>query len=267
MSNILIQNLLADYGYEIVALPKADIKPLLLLRKEGDALTSMNSDVELLFQEDMTAIPLPATSLPAINGKQALKFNLEAGVDFLSGIFKATRLTNSEIKAAFADDEAINLVFSFENIQEEKINLLVLDNYISSANPLEDAFKSTMELLIRSELYIVTNVLKSNQFSVKIENAQSSKAELSAKVAKMMESKVNFKQENGNNFSIETKSEAPLVFAYKAVQILYNENKWYEFWKSEEADFRIKNQKGMVLKGIEDFPAIFLKTASGIADI
>src|ERR1700759_834145 len=39
----LLKNLLADYGYNVVALPKEDIKPLQLLCKDGDGVIALDA--------------------------------------------------------------------------------------------------------------------------------------------------------------------------------------------------------------------------------
>jgi hypothetical protein len=268
MSN-LIKNLLTEYGYEMVALPKADIAPLLLLRKEGDYLSSMHSNVELLFEEDIAALPAPTTTTTVANisGKNTLRLDGNMGLKALSGLFDALKLKDSDIKTHFAASKNLELEFSFENVQEDKVDYVVLDNFFSGAIPLEKEFKSSMELLKRSELYVVTTVLKSNHFSIKIGNSNSQDAELKLALEKMGALDTKFKREKDNVFSITTEGEESLVFAFKAVQILYDKASWFEFWKPKEAEFRIRKQKGMVLRGTSDFPVINLKTESGISDI
>lgn len=262
-----IKNLLGEYGYEIVALPKADIRPLLLLCKEGEQLTSLDSDVELLFEEDTAAIPFPTTAVSDISGQNTLTFDFGSGIELLQNLFKALQVDSSELKMNIAANQGLEITCSYENVKEDKVSFLTLDNYISGAIPLEKEFKSTMEKLKKSELYIITAVLKSNRFSIKAGNATSNNADFTASLEKLASVNAKVNRVKDNVYSISTDGETDMVFAYKAVQILYEKAKWFEFWKPQEANFRIKNQKGMVLRGMESFPVRLLKTSNSISDI
>ncbi|MBK9984677.1 MAG: hypothetical protein IPP15_20320 [Saprospiraceae bacterium] len=84
MSKVL-QNQLADYGYNLVALPKADIKPLLLLYKNNDIVSSVESSMIKLFKIADSAPPLVIhdTSVADIAGSANIKFDADAGINIL----------------------------------------------------------------------------------------------------------------------------------------------------------------------------------------
>ena len=46
----ILKNLLAEYGYNLVALPRAGIEPLLLLYTNGGDVSSLDSDLFTLFE-------------------------------------------------------------------------------------------------------------------------------------------------------------------------------------------------------------------------
>ncbi len=258
----LIKNILAEQGYNLVALPRADIKPLLLLSRENGHLSSLDSPLGLLFEADMAPLPLPATDPPNIESQKTFRFGLEAGFSFLDSIFKSIGLKSSKLEARAKGGKFYKVAFSFQNIEEEKVGLLDLDNFLTGAIPLEKEFGTYTERLKKSELYVITSVLKSNSFFLKVEDANSQSVDLDTTIQGAAEANVAIKREKNNGFTISQEKGKPLVFAFKAVQVLYDKAHWFEFWKPKEAKFTIKNQEGVVLKGIADFPVRLLKPNS-----
>lgn len=250
----LVKNVLASQGYNMVALPRADIEPLLLLSRENSHLSSLDSPLGLLFEPDMAPLPLPATDTADITGQKTFEFGLKAGFHFLDGIFRNIGLNSSKLRVKADGEQSYKVAFSFEQVTERKVGLLDLDNFLTGAIPLEKEFRTYAVRLKKSELYVITSVLGSTAFFLRVEDANGQSLDLDTTLQGAAEANVAINRSKNNGFTISHQDGPPLIFAFKAVQVLYDKARWFEFWKPREAGFRIRNQEGVVLKGAADFP-------------
>lgn len=264
--------ILKDYfetkGYNVVAMPKSNIRPLQLLSLEGKHLSSLGSTVDVLFEEDSS--PMPSIKkdiiIPDLKGQSQLTLKINSGLTILNGLLNTLNLGNITTKANFSDSDKI--VFSFDNIVEDGIDgFLNLDNFISGSIPNIDKFKTYKEKLLDSELYIITSVLKCNNFSVKLINKDSQNISAQIEIKDTIKADAELNRAKDNTIQISYKGKESLVFGFKAVQIIYDAPKWFEFWNKKEAGFKIKAQLGMVLKGIGDFPVKHLNLESDLVEI
>ena len=258
---------LQDQGYNMVALPKPDIAPLQLLSQEGAHVSSLESSLQELFIADVAPVPatIADTEVPNLQGQKALTMGAKTGLNFLGNILKSLNLGGLKTQSDFNDADKI--VFSFENVKEDKIKLLALDNFISGSIPDEKQFKTYTDRLKNSELFVISAVLKCNAFSIEVLDQNNQKIDIESSLKGIIEGKADFERNKDNSFKIAHQSEKNLVFAFKAVQILYDKTQWFEFWKKEQTKFTIKNQEGLVLKSEDAFPVKTLEPASELLTI
>ena len=264
----VLQEFFETKGYNVVALPKTTIKPLQLLAEEDGSLISLENRVDKLFEEDL--VPLPAIyrnkTVSDLEGQTKFTFQMKSGFVFLEGLLKTLDLGSLSAKSEFKDSDKI--VFSFNNIKEDGIKgFLDLDEYITGSIPMVDKFRAFKTKLEKSELFIVTSVLKCSDFSVKVldKNLQDITANLNIK--NVAAATAEMKRTKDNSLNITHTGDEKLVVAFKAVQIIYDAKKWFEFWSKKEAGFCIKAQTGWTLRGIDNFPVKALKADSGSFDI
>lgn len=263
----LIKNLLADQGYNMIALPRTGIHPLLLLCREGNHLSSLDSPLEAFFEADRAPLPSSNTKTAPFSGQKMLKFDLKSNLNFLSGLFQQFHLNDSKLKAEAGSGRTYTVDFAFEQVKEDKVGLLDLDNYLTGAIPLEQEFRTYAERLRKSELYVVTSVLKSAAFSIEIQDETGRHLDLDARIEDAAGGKLSIDRNKNNGFTIAHRDGPELAFAFKAVQILYEKAAWFEFWKPKDVRFRIKDQQGPVLRGAADFPVQLLPPADQWLDI
>lgn len=263
----LIKNLLADQGYNMIALPRAGIQPLLLLSEEGNSLVSLDSPLEAFFAADMAPIPSFNTITAPFSGQKMLKFELKSNLNFLSGLFQQFKMDDSQLKAGAGSDHSYTVDFAFEQVKEDKVGLLDLDNFLTGAVPLEKEFRTYAERLRKSQLYIVTSLLKSAAFSIEVKDETGRQLDLDLGMQDAAAGKLTIDRNKNNGFTIAHRNGPELAFAFKAAQILYDKAAWFEFWKTKEARFRIKDQQGLVLRGESDFPVQLLPTGDQFVDL
>ena len=263
----VLKNLLSDYGYNLVALPKEDIAPLLLLYKNDDAVSSTESNLQKLFKIEDSAPPniIKKKKVIDIDGAVNFTFNAEGGISMLDWLLK--KLQMGKLSGKLKLDAKSKVKFSYKDINEEKVNLLDLDNFISGSEPDKDSFNTFKKKLENSELYVVNAVLKSNAFSIAVEDGNNQALDVEASVKKIVDVNVDVTRGENNVITLKHKEAIPIVFAFKAQKIIYNRKKWWKYFNKEEARFHIKDQQGLVLKDESDFPTSPLAEGVTLIDI
>ena len=253
MSKVL-KNALSAYGYNLVALPKEGIAPLLLLYKNKRDVSSSGNNLQKLFaiadspppiiSEDNTTLSLQQKSTVSFDGK--------AGINILDWLLQ--KLKMGKLSGDFHMNHINSLEISYQNVLEDHVSLLELDNFISGSEPEVEQFNTFKEKLKDSELYVINSVLKSNSFSISAQNENGQKVDLEATIKGIVDADVNVERSKKDEVLLEHKNATPIVFAFKAQRIIYDHKKWWQFFKKGDAKFRIKDEQGVVLKGEGDFP-------------
>ena len=99
MSKIL-KNFLADYGYNAVALPKSDIRPLLLLCKDGENVSPLESPITTLFAPGDMAPPtlITGTVTGEVAASASLSFDSETGISVLGWLLDKLKMGKLDAK-------------------------------------------------------------------------------------------------------------------------------------------------------------------------
>ena len=250
----VLKNLLSGYGYNLVALPKADIAPLLLLYKNEDFLSSLDGKLDNFFYIGEKELPelIVNNTVAGIEGSTVITYDAEGGLSILDSLL--SKLNMGKLGGKLKLDSNDTITIKYEDPKEDKVSLLALDNYISTSNPSKKKFTTYQEKLEDSELYVVNAVLKSNSFSVTVEDSNGQEVDVEATIKGILDASTNVIRNKKNFITLKNTNDTPLVFAYKAQQILYEPAAWWQFFTKEKAKFRIKDQKGEILKGEDDFP-------------
>jgi hypothetical protein len=263
----VLKNLLSDYGYNLVALPKEDIQPLLLLYKNGDAVSSVEDSLEKLFKQANAPVPTVVKDKPVTNidGSADVLFDAEGGVSMIGRLLE--KLNLGKLNAKLKVEATHKVKITYENIKEDKVSLLELDGFITDANPDTARFGTFKAKLENSELYVINNVLKSNSFSIVVEDANGTQLNVEADIKNIVNANVNVSKNKNNAITLKHNNpDTIIVFAFKAQKIIYDQKKWWEFYKKNEAKFHIKDQQGVVMKN-ERFPTVALKTDVALIDM
>ena len=264
----VLENLLANYGYNLVALPKEDIAPLMLLYKNGDAVSAVESTVDKLFAIDEAPRPviIKDKSVTNIDGNASVVFDAEGGVSILDWLLKTLSMGKFSAKTEF--DATHKIKITYENVKEDKVSLLELDNFISGSDPVQGEFNAFKEKLEKSQLYVINNVLKSNSFSIALEDSTGINVDIEATVKGVVDANIDIAKKKNNELTLKnTNVDTYVVFAFKAQQIIYDQKKWWQFFKRDEAKFRIKDKQRIILLGEEKYPSTALEMGDVEVDI
>lgn len=262
------KNLLAEYGYLALAAPKAGFDPLLLLTREGKTLTSLDGDVTLLFEPGTNPLPKRDNEVADISRKYTLSSDGGGSLNLLAGLFSALKLDQAAAKTGLQALSAREIEIAYEEVTEDKVGIPDLDNFLTGAIPKEGEFRTLERLLYKSDLYVVTSVLKSRRFNVRVVRSGKTTAELKLAMDKLVELDPKFERKSNDELIIQHDGEEPLTVACKAARIIYDKRAWFEFWKRWDAGFRIKNQRGLTVRGEQNEDTVeMLDTKNGLLDL
>nr|P0DV52.1 RecName: Full=Gasdermin bGSDM; Short=bGSDM; AltName: Full=Bacterial gasdermin; Contains: RecName: Full=Gasdermin bGSDM, N-terminus [unidentified prokaryotic organism] len=259
-----LQSHLEEQGYLFVTLPKPDLAPLQLLTEYKGHLEEYDGSLLDLFEPDGSPFPIRDRQLPNFSGQQLLQTDWSAGADLLHGLFKLFQQKEDKLKASLSGMKGLVLSFAYENIEEERVSEQALDNFLAGAMPKKEGFQRSVERLQDGELYVLTSVMRSNQFTVTIDCQREDQGKLEAAVAEIVDAHASIERKQSNSFSLQTEGEQAFVFACRAAQVLYNKKQWFQFWKKDKDGFRIEKREGMVVRGEEDFSVQPLQAPSGL---
>lgn len=261
-----LQSHLEEQGYLFVALPKPDLAPLHLLTEFKGHLEEYGGSLLDLFELDGAPYPMrkPPRPLPGFSGEQLLQTDWSAGADLLSGFFRFFKQKEDKLQASLSGMRGLVLSFAYENIEEERVSEQALDNFLAGALPKKEGFERSVERLRDAELYVLTSVLRSNQFTVTIDCHREDQGKLDAAVADIVNANASVERKQGNSFSLKAEGEQSFAFACRAAQIRYNKKQFFQFWKKDKAGFRIEKRQGMVVRSEEDFSVQPLQVPGGL---
>jgi hypothetical protein len=214
---------LKSFGYSVVRLPKADIRPLQVLARHGKDFDRLGELGSLLIQAEMTSLPQLSENTPAANisGKRTSKISFGVGLSILGNIIGAMGGSNLGLDAQYKNAKAV--VFEFSDVLADSVEVLKLDQYLAGAdvNPLS---RHAADLLEADELYATTNTLKSKKFCV--EAMQSDDVRLQVDVPLIQQvvgGKVKVSADAQTTSKLTYEGEVPLVFGFQAVQLFYDQ--------------------------------------------
>ncbi len=260
------QNLLKGYGYDTIALPKEDIHPLLLLARAGDSVSSLDWPLQNLFKPDLAPLVLPKRKVSAIHADRMFTFDAGLGLDFLSAIFQFFNLDDSQLTAGIKANRNLTLSCSFQEVTEEKVAPPDIDHFLTGAIPLENEFRTYEKKLKDSELYVITEVLRASTFKIEMLQSADAGFNLDVALAKLAEGKTHLERQNERSYVITNDSESDLAFGFKAFKIIYDKASWWQFWKADDAGFRLKREQGAVMRSLapEEDGMEVLEVAEGV---
>jgi len=259
------QSPLTNLGYNLVAWPKTGIQPLLLLYKSANGVSSVEATLKDLFKTGDTAPPQISRNEAAdIKGSAELAFDAKGGVKMLDWLLN--KLNLGKMSANVSLNESYEVSVSYLNVKEDKVSLLELDNYISTSVPSREKFNTFKNKLENNELYIINSIAKSNDISVTITAKDSQDIETDATIKGIVEANVSAarKQKNAIELVYKTTEDKPIIFAFKAQQIIYKKK---SFWNNEPARFYIKDQQDTILLSPEDIPTQPLQMGNILVDL
>jgi hypothetical protein len=234
-------NYLKQFGYCVVRLPKADVRPLQIYSKKGNTLDRLGH-LTTLFQTGNN-IPLPQvienTLAADISGRRTSDLNIGLGISILEGVLSSMGGQSFDLQMRYKRAET--LTFLFHDVLEDKIELAELDQYLVDAdiNPFSNY---VAQLLDADDVYVTTDIIKSQKFTVEAKRSDGTSLDLSIpEIQDIVGGKVQVSGKVGETSKLTFEGNIPLVFGFKAVQLFYDQG---EYTTLEPAESGVSMRRG-----------------------
>ncbi len=213
---------LRPFGYAALALPKAGIKPLVLLGPRGKRLTPIGK-LSDLFRP--AAVPMPATSRDRtanISGQASNDLDASLGLDLLGSVIGAVGGSPLGIKAAYK--RASTVKFEFGDVFETRVEVIDLDRFLATAtvDPAVGPFLG--ELIAEDQVYVIISTV--DALSISVDASASGGASLGLDVPAVQSLAGAKVAVSGNAAAASvltyTSTEAPLVFGVQLVRLFFS---------------------------------------------
>ncbi len=215
---------LKDRGYNVIRLPKADFPPLTLLSHSGERDLSRIGNISELFVG--ATLPVIAANVPAagVSGKHTNALNLGLGLDLLGTIISAMGGGQIGLKTEFK--HASGVTFEFPHVLSDGVTVAALDKFLGATQISADV-RYVRELLDNSDIYVVTNTIKSD--SVTVDTNASGSAGVEVQVPALQQivgATVKVSGESEHTGRVTFSGDAHLVFGFQAYRLIYADGKY-----------------------------------------
>lgn len=245
-----LKDLFKNEGYLSVAIPLTDIEPKQILVKEAGGLRRMPDKLNKLFMPGSNALPPTRKDRPVPNltGNLAVTTEFKANVSALEAFKKWMQSAFSFSTEISSDDK---IVFAFEDVMRDEITSFVeLDSYLNEATLAGGSFG---EALKKSDIYIITSVLKSSKFTIGI--IDTGKINMDVKlptIQDIVSSDLTLGHTSDKQRFAQYSGPDAMVFAVQAVQVIYDKPFIGSLF-GKKGVFKIHAVTGLIVKGEEDY--------------
>lgn len=220
---------LKSFGYLVVRLPRADIKPLQVLTGNGSDLSNLGDLASLLVAG--ANIPLPPVKennrSASISGQRTSDLSLGVGLSILGSVIGA--MGGSKLGLDVKYEQAKTAAFEFQDVYEDKVEVIRLDQYLAEAdvNPFS---RYVAELLDADEMCVITSIIKSNKFTVEAKKSDGNGLYVSIpEIQGIVGGKVKVSGSSQTTSKVTYESQVPLVFGFQAVRLFYDQGRYTAF--------------------------------------
>lgn len=213
-------------GYNVVRLPKSDIRPTQLMVRNGKRLRRIG-DLDTVFIAHEQA-PIPAVSgdnpNATISGQKSADLDIGVGLNILGGLISA--LGGSTLALNIGYQSARSVQFEFADVVENNAQTTLLDQFLTGAtvNPFALAVAQMLEA---DSVYVITSTLKSARINVIAKDQ--SKTAVSVDVPVLQQAiggNVAVTAAGAESSLVSYQGRVPLVFGFQAVRLIFDNGKY-----------------------------------------
>ena len=257
---------LKEAGYNVVRLPKADVRPGQILTRNGKNLTRLGDLSDVLSGGNGAPFPKLLSDGPVadLSGRKSGELSFGVGLSLLGTIIGA--LGGSKVGLDVKYERAKTVVFEFLDVLEDRLEIVALDKFLAGAD-VNPASSYVRELLFADEIYVTTAVVKSARLSVEGKTSDQTAVELSVPAVQQLVGanvKVSAKGESASKITYE--GSIPLSFGFQAVQLDYEKGRYRRFKHVGAGDVGLERLETAAAAG-RDRESVLLATRAPFVDL
>jgi hypothetical protein len=220
---------LHGFGYNVIRLPRADVRPLQLLAKEGGGLNRIGELTTVL--RAGPNVPLPKvtenTRMAAVSGGRSGDLSFGIGVSVLGSLIGA--MGGSKLGLDLTYRNAKSVTFEFPDVLEDRVEVARLDQYLADADVSPFA-AHVGRLLDADQLYVTTAILKATKITVDARRSDDTGLDVSVpEIQKVVGGNVKVGGKAEVTSKVTYEGSVPLAFAFQTVRLFYEDGHYQRF--------------------------------------
>lgn len=218
-------NFFRNRGYNHIQFPSENVRLYdILLRQPGKSETLIVGNLEGFIASSGRDFPPISLNIkvPDLEGEKLKELQIDFGLGFLEGVgdfLSALGSIGGELKIGL--EKAQNVRYAYKNVSKEVIKLRLLDKFLQEgAKPkrIEGPFVTFFEEI--GTAFIITEILKSNQFEVEAYNEDGSVLEVDVNpFFEAISTNISVSRGSNSNTELVYRGQTKIAFAFKAVPI------------------------------------------------
>jgi len=230
-----ILQLLKEFAYSVVRLPRESIRPLLVVEKQGNDLTILGELSDLFSGGQSLPAVGPDRQAAFINGKKSRALDINVGLSLLGGIVGA--MTGSKLKLDAAYKGASNLTFEFEDALVSEVNQLALNKFLNGSKVDTSVGGGILKALDEDRMYVITSIVKSKKFKTQATQSDGSSLQVDIPaVQQLVGGAVHIESGGTSDSNITFEGANPLVFGFQAAQMEFEKGIFKGLKQAKPAD-------------------------------
>ena len=213
-------------GYNVVQLPKSDLRPTQLLSRNGKRLQRIG-ELSSVFSPDPAAPPptiSPENPGTSISGTQSADIDIGLGLKILGGLISS--LGGSALGLSFGYSRARTIQFEFSDTLESNCQPAQLDAFLSGAtiNPFA---RAVVDMLDADDIFVITSTIKASKINVVAKDKGKSNISVDVPVLQQaIGAKVDVKASGEGDVMVTYQGTVPLVFGFQAIRLIFEDGRY-----------------------------------------
>lgn len=245
-SNDPYTSLLKSFGYNAVRLPRANIRPLQVLSKNGgDA--SYIGELTTVFRPRDNNTPIPKTidNNPAANisGQKSGELSVGLGLSILGNIITAMGGSTVGLDSKYQQAKAVS--FQYQDVLQDLVETAALDEFLGQAD-INPSSTTIARLLEADEVFITTSTIKSRKFTIypKVSRGTDTQFDI-PEIQGIVSLNVKVSSQSHDSSAITFEGATLLVFGFQAVQLFYDRGQYFSL-KPIKTDKAMRGRKSLL---------------------
>jgi len=220
---------LKSFGYSVVRLPRADIRPLQVLTKEDTRLSRLGELATVLQPRGHITSPTVHENVSAatISGQRTRELSFGVGLSILGSIIGA--MGGSKLGLDVTYKQARTVAFEFADVTSDGVELVDIDQYLTDAD-LSPFSTHVAKLLESDAIYVTTSTIKSRKFVVEAKQSDGTALEVKIPdIQGIVGGNVTVSASGGAASKVVYEGAVPLVFGFQAARLFYENGRYTAF--------------------------------------
>lgn len=217
---------LADFGFNVIRLPRAGLRPGAVLIGTGSELARFGP-IESLWRSE-SPVPTPSDKAPAtlLRGRRTRKFTAKIGLSIAEQLLAALHLDAPKFRASMEPVDEVD--FGFVDPFIASLELADLGNYLARGS-LDDASPVVARFVTvkAPPVHVITDLLTTSSLSVEVSTGRAAGLELDLKrLAEAVDANLSVEASSQAFARLTFRGAQELAFGFRALRIRYEDGAW-----------------------------------------